>query len=759
MSTPEPEHKRAFPPPPPPSRCKLTTYESLFSACAAAKGLALHAAKAYALVAAFVFGSFGLSTGSAQIVIGNDTVLLLNNDFNFNLGTGFLDVQWTGSGGFAALSGDHYVKLNNSTATLNWDATNFVGADNALIFGTTNAADTVIWDKRLNINVARARIRVIKGLQAEATLGNPNIIPAVPVAVLNQELTGNGQLWIEGDGLIEYRGQYLNPTYTGKLAVVGAELRYESLIYSFINASKIEVGGGGKFTQSTVTLSTVNSFAPQLRAGPATNLYGATVKITQESDGGPPPSGGPGPLISIPDIHIKKGSNQFEYGYYHQHPLQPIRVATEFIFPSGKTTSTINIVGTRVNSPDLSGGLFFKIFNNYLGTPWAPYQLDILVPKVVLQGDVWAYVAPPNSGYNLSLLVPSYYIRPYSYNQDIQHTDIGQSQSYTETTAKSIKTLRIGKVYNDTGEVTAIVNNDTLTITLGGILKRMGPSPAKFQTLKEINTPAGVNLVVHNYSDGALTLEGKLNLGNDGLVKAGKGDLYLRGGPYIFNGNTITGTSHINEGSAYLDQDVYLGATAIGGTIRVAFGAEAPGRLIVARNEQIADTSTVVLDAVAIDGEGGISRHLPVFQIGNAVRVVEHIHTLRVEGGGVIRFSGAASGTQTTNQLFIQALQIPTIPNANGSLFVQNWIDGVTYFLISRAAPNFMAALARIHFQGWDPGSKLRDYDANNWEIIPMGAPEPATYGAILGVVGLGLVTWRKRTLRQRRCAQNGRGH
>jgi len=670
-------------------------------------------------------------------------VLLLNNDFNFNLGTGFLDVQWTGSGGFASLSGDHYVKLNNSTTTLNWDAANFVGPDNTLIFGATNAAGTIIWDKGLNINVARAKIRVIKGTQPEAT----HWAPAVPVAVLNQELTGNGQLWIEGNGLIEYKdplGFNPNPSFTGRLAVVGVELQYQNLLYSFINASKIEVGGAGKFTQSTILLSTSDSLAPQIRAGPATNLYGATVKITQEQAGSPPQWGGPGPTISIPDIHIKKGSNQFEYDYYNQSPVQPLRVATEFIFPSGKTTSTMNVVGTLANSPTPQWGLFFKLFNNH--PPWDPWdQFDILTPKVVLQGDSWAYIAAPSTDYNLSHSPPPHFYYPYSYNQDTHHVDIDQSESYTETAAKSIKTLRIGTQYYVNQEVTAIVNNDTLTITLGGILKRMGPADAKFQTLKEINTPAGVNLVVHNYSDGALTLEGKLNLGNDGLVKAGKGDLYLRGGPYIFNGNTITGTSHINEGSVYLDQDVYLGATTIGGTIRVAFGATAPGRLIVARNEQIADTSMVVLDAVAIDGEGGISRHLPVFQLGNAVRVVEHIHTLRVEGGGIIRFSGAASGTQTTNQLFIQALQIPTIPNANGSLFVQNWIDGVTYFLISRTAPNFMAALARIHFQGWDPGSKLRDYDANNWEIIPMGAPEPATYGAILGALGIGLVVWRKR--------------
>jgi len=685
----------------------------------------------------------GISSTTAQIVISNDTVLLLNNDFNFNLGTGFLDVRWTGSGGFASLSGDHYVKLNNSIATLDWDAPNFVGADNTLIFGATNAAGTVIWDKGLNINVTRARIRVIKGTQAEATQWQPG----TPVAVLNQVLSGSGQLWIEGDGLIAYKPQS-SPGYTGKLAVVGAELeaKYYVAEKPFLNSSKIDVGGAGKLTQHWVSSDPDNA----TRAGPVANLYGATFRMNQNYailQGG-------SALTYIPDIHIKKGANRIEYGYSNSYFNKSVtQVTTEFYFPLGKTTTTLNIAGMHgpvdvdtVSSlyPYSDAPLSFRVFHE--ADYWAWDQFDIFVPKLVLRGDSWGRVR--KSGEDFLLVYPVEHDVPgdftyLSYSQtDIAHVDINGSESYTETAAKSIRTLRIG---NATQEVSAIVNNDTLTINLGGILKRMSSAAAKFQTLKEINTPAGVNLVIHNYSDGALTLEGKLNLGNDGLVKAGKGDLYLRGGPYIFSGNTILGTSHINEGSVYLDQDVYLGASAIGGTVRVAFGAQAPGRLIVARNEQIADTSTVVLDAVAIDGEGGISRHLPVFQIGNAVRVVEHIHTLRVEGGGVIRFSGAASGTQTTNQLFIQALQIPTITNANGSLFVQNWIDGITYFLISRTAPNFMAALDRIHFLGWDPGAILRNYDANNWEIIPMGAPEPSTYGIILGAVGLGLWTWQRK--------------
>jgi|GEM_PF-2882075 len=52
----------------------------------------------------------------------------------------------------------------------------------------------------------------------------------------------------------------------------------------------------------------------------------------------------------------------------------------------------------------------------------------------------------------------------------------------------------------------------------------------------------------------------------------------------------------------------------------------------------------------------------------------------------------------------------------------------------------------------------MRKYDWQYWEITPFGTndvmgfmPEPTTYGAILGTVGLGLVAWRKRTQQRSR--------
>jgi len=131
--------------------------------------------------------------------------------------------------------------------------------------------------------------------------------------------------------------------------------------------------------------------------------------------------------------------------------------------------------------------------------------------------------------------------------------------------------------------------------------------------------------------------------------------------------------------------------------------------------------------------------------------IVETFDTLKVEGQGVMRFNVEAMGVSWVK---VRALSIET---EDDSLFIRGWIDFLevaTTFLVSRAfAPN-AATLARIWFEGWEQGAALRDYahDGDYWEIVPMGiVPEPATYGAILGAVGLGVWAWRNRLRRHLR--------
>jgi len=660
----------------------------------------------------------------AQIVISSGNVLLLNTDFLFNLGTGFSDVRWAGSGGFAAGGADRYVRLNNSTAAINWNAPNFVGPNNTLFLGRADSAFTVIWDKALNINVPIARLRVTKGTPSRDARAS---------ALINQPIaaaSANNKLWIEGTGRVDLNKN--SPNFKGAIVINGAEFRLNQA-GRLSAVSNIKVGGGGQLTFDH--MGTYNT--PVIKAG---GFKGNQVNLNAPVY----VSGGEIRLrydyykygsTSLPNFIIEKGSNQYRVDYSWSSGQGGIKILSGFVFPSGPVKSTLDVV----DWPNAVGDnqLFSRTMTTNLFQSSLTMDGDFWVGKTL-----WAWELGQGYGAKLGRMAHSTYAPSAWTNARIPH--IGSNLTIPEATPRNVLALTIQ------AGTQSLINSDTLTIHSGGILKRMGADPATFKTLKEIKTPAGVNLVVHNHSDGALTLEGKLNIGGGGLVKAGKGALILKGASaYVGTANTITGLSYLNEGPVYLDYDGLLsGAVAISGRILVGFGAAAPGQLIVARNEQIADTATVVLDGVATS-DGGLSRHIPVFQIGNALRVVEHIHALRIEGNGIVRFSGAAG--RATNQLFLKDLQIPTIPNANGSLFVQNWVENVTYLIVSRTAPNVMAVLNRIRFQGWAPGAKLWDYDANNWQIVPMGAPEPATYGAILGALGLGLVVWRKR--RQRRAS------
>jgi len=61
-----------------------------------------------------------------------------------------------------------------------------------------------------------------------------------------------------------------------------------------------------------------------------------------------------------------------------------------------------------------------------------------------------------------------------------------------------------------------------------------------------------------------------------------------------------------------------------------------------------------------------------------------------------------------------------------------------------RPSAHLSESLERLVIEGYSAKKAgLRHYSSDYWEIGP-GFPEPTTYGAIFGAVGLGLVSWRK---------------
>ena len=80
------------------------------------------------------------------------------------IGTGNDQLQWTGSGGFAAFGGNRAVKFSGST--INWNATHFIGNGRVLILGHDTADATLDWQQNISLFGTTRIIQVDDGLAA-----------------------------------------------------------------------------------------------------------------------------------------------------------------------------------------------------------------------------------------------------------------------------------------------------------------------------------------------------------------------------------------------------------------------------------------------------------------------------------------------------------------------------------------------------------------------------------------------------------------
>jgi len=80
----------------------------------------------------------------------NGGVFQTNGTFDRYTGTAAYQVQWTGSGGFAAVGDPLFVQLNGG-GTLTWGSNSFVPNGSSLIFGSSSATDDVTFSNKINL--------------------------------------------------------------------------------------------------------------------------------------------------------------------------------------------------------------------------------------------------------------------------------------------------------------------------------------------------------------------------------------------------------------------------------------------------------------------------------------------------------------------------------------------------------------------------------------------------------------------------------
>jgi len=196
--------------------------------------------------------------------------------------------------------------------------------------------------------------------------------------------------------------------------------------------------------------------------------------------------------------------------------------------------------------------------------------------------------------------------------------------------------------------------------------------------------------------------------------------------------NTFSGDINIT-GGARLDLYKEDGVVSVSGNLNVREGATAA----VFRSGQIARKSRVLLQSK--------SKAPSVFGLTSAHRkdIREVFHELKVDGNAVVSFFlDKSQNPHGLREIILDDLDVM----AGSHLLIKEWQNGRDRLLVRKDSAHVRDSLKRIEFEAHDTRSvNLRDYDKDYWEIYAL-VPEPATYGALFGAVGL-MAAW----CRQRR--------
>jgi len=114
-----------------------------------------------------------------------------NGDFTRYLGSQPNRVQWTGSGGFAAVDGELNVRLSNGQ-TLKWGSGSFVPNDNALVFGSSYATDKVNFQNNIDLN-GGTRTILVKANDAGLSGAEANTDHVIMNGVISNRFPNRGR--------------------------------------------------------------------------------------------------------------------------------------------------------------------------------------------------------------------------------------------------------------------------------------------------------------------------------------------------------------------------------------------------------------------------------------------------------------------------------------------------------------------------------------------------------------------------------------
>jgi len=200
----------------------------------------------------------------------------------------------------------------------------------------------------------------------------------------------------------------------------------------------------------------------------------------------------------------------------------------------------------------------------------------------------------------------------------------------------------------------------------------------------------------------------------------------------LFGGNANTFTGDVNiTGKVILDLYKDAGVVSVLGNLNVKEGA----KVQVFKSGQLGRGARVLLTSKSnVPSVLGFN--------GNYEKNIKEVFSgIKVDGNAVVTFSlDYNKKPHGIREIILDDLQV-----LEGShLLVKEWQDGRDRLLVRKDSAHVRDSLGRIEFENHDTRSvNIRDYDKDYWEIYAL-VPEPSTYGALFGTVGLMMAWWRQ---------------
>jgi len=712
---------------------------------------------------------------TSNINLRGGVVMLGNLDdanattFTRNVGSAVGQVQWTSSslsetgGGFAAWAGDQTVKLNNNTSLINWAPGNFVEIWKSLKFGHYTASGTVIWDKQLGLgNDGERKIYIERGRD----LSRADV-------VFSQQITGAASFRVEGDGRMDIRVN--NPNLQSTLNIYGAELRLHSAgRLPFV--PRINIAGGTLTLDNRGTHNSTGGgyyTANRLNSSAIINMSGGSLRFWGRG------AGAGASIQQINSLVTSSGAINIDMrnalsNSYTQFRLKYIERFSYEHNVSGSvgpvSTSTLNLTsgqsyfaGESLNTVSLRFSNWGDIINT--PNPAIPetalttrtnYEIndheqgDKILPWATVKGQDW--VMPKKSGnYTYLIALPQYHT-----NIDTTTWDLSRNVSLSQIAPAQLDSSRTINSLRLIGQANLGLDKFNLTLNSGGLLsngrnKITSNSGARLMGVQGVMGKQTQRPFYAHIYNGHLEIGGRASIYSDyEFVKTGDGTLTLNSAATHYFGKSL----YINQGTLSLRQG------------RMQMGSQLPLDGIFISSGTALELPSHSWDSI-IGGLGGAPNiflsgtpYGPGAQYGGEEAILRmggntklHINEFVIGVGsrnhGTIDWYGGEVGK--ANILWIEELVIFQEGSDlhNGAyLFMRNWYQYEDILLVRKGLWN-SRILPRIIFEGYEDFPVLAiDYDANYWQITPFHSPEPSTYGAILGGVGLVLWGWRRKRRR-----------